>query len=217
MIKEPYPKQRGGFKIMLLSNANYFGTLLESPLIPVFPMCCNTHYEELACVGYHPQQNKLEAVVYVYQGSGYGSGICGQGTSEYVRFYLSFDDGATWEDQGMTSFQAYNVPEGTEGEDKLEYAVTLDPEMPLRFCLQDLLIQVRAILSWNDPPPADQPDWTPVWGNVEEGTIQIEPARVLPLEEFLQHAEVAIAPDADTGEPPTQGAASAGGAQEQSE
>lgn len=36
-IKEAYPKQRAGFKLMLLSNENYFGTLLDSTLTPVFP------------------------------------------------------------------------------------------------------------------------------------------------------------------------------------
>jgi hypothetical protein len=54
-------------------------------------------------------------VVYVYQPSGYGTDVCGAGTPEYVRFHLSLDNGATWQDQGMTSFQAYNIPEGTEG------------------------------------------------------------------------------------------------------
>lgn len=59
-------RERAQFRALFLSNPNYFGKLLESPFTPVVPISGNTHYEELACVGYHPQQERLEAVVYVY-------------------------------------------------------------------------------------------------------------------------------------------------------
>ena len=168
-LKKAYPKERQAFKLLLLSNPNYFGTLAGGPWEPVLAMACNTYYEELACVGYHPQQNKLEAVVYVYQESGYGTDVCGPGTSEFVRFYLSADGGANWDDQGMTSFQAFNIAERDDGQERLEYAVSLPADRPFRFCQQDLLFRVRAILSWNEPPPAGQPDWMPPWGNVAGG------------------------------------------------
>src|SRR6185436_6127655 len=100
---------RSAFRALLLSNPNYFGNLAKSPLKPILPIVGNTFYEELACVGYQPQQERLEAVVYVYQTSGYGTDVCGAGTPEYVRFYLSFDNGLNWQDQGLTSFQAYNI------------------------------------------------------------------------------------------------------------
>src|SRR6185295_16488398 len=102
-VQEPYPRERETFKSLLLSNPNYFGNLKDSPLKAVLPITGNTFYEELGCVGYHPQQERLEAVVYINQPSGYGTDQCGPGTPEYVRFYLSFDGGATWEDQGITS------------------------------------------------------------------------------------------------------------------
>jgi hypothetical protein len=38
------------------------------------------------------------------------------------------------------------------------------------------VILARAILSWNDLPPADTPDFTPVWGNVHDTHIQVDPA-----------------------------------------
>jgi len=166
--QEAFPRERGAFKALLLTNPNYFGNLEESKLQPVLPILKNSFYEELGCVGYHPQQERLEAVVYVKQPSGYGTDICGPGTPEYVRFYLSRDGGATWQDQGMTSFQAYNIPEGTEGNKRLEYAVTLPIDPRRRFCFFDPVARVRAILSWNDPPPANMPNWLPVWGEVEE-------------------------------------------------
>jgi hypothetical protein len=182
------------FKSLLLANPNYFGNLNETPFTPVLPISGNTHYEELACVGYHPQQERLEGVVYIYQPSGYGTDICGAGTPEYVRFYLSFDNGATWQDQGMTSFQAYNVPEGTEGAKRLEYAVSLAVDPKRKFCLFNPLIRMRAILSWNNPPPANQPNWSPIWGNVREADILVEPLRIIFPPDIFEIAKVKIPP-----------------------
>jgi hypothetical protein len=189
-LQQAHVKERATFKALLLANPNYFGNLVESPFKPVLPVSGNTHYEELACVGYQTQQERLEAVVYVYQPSGYGSGVCGPGTPEYVRFYLSFDHGASWQDQGITSFQAYNIPEGTDGNKRLEYAVQLAVDPKRKLCIFDSLIRVRAILSWNNPPPHDQPDWKPVWGNVREVNIQVEPIRFIPPLDLFKAAKL---------------------------
>ena len=178
-IKEAYAKERSNFKTLLLGNPNYFGNLADSTLKSVLAIKGNTFYEELGCLGYQPQQQRLEAVVYVYQPSGYGSDICGSGSTEYVRFYLSFDNGATWKDQGMTSFQAYNIPEVTNGSKRLEYAASLAVNPRRNSCLIDPLIKARAILSWNNPIPANQPNWTPIWGNVREVNVLVEPRRRL--------------------------------------
>lgn len=194
VLQEPHTKQRGAFKTLLLSNPNYFGNLSDSPFTPVLPIAGNTHYEELGCIGYHPQQERLEGVVYVYQPSGYGTDICGPGTPEYVRFYLSFDNGASWEDQGITSFQAHNIPIGTEGGKRLEYAVSLAVDPKRKFCLVNSLILARAILSWNNPPPANQPNWLPVWGNVREATIQVEPLRLIWPWDIFDIAKVKVPP-----------------------
>ena len=195
VMQQAHAAERGNFKALLLSNPNYFGNLEQSPYKPVLPIAGNTHYEELACVGLQPQLRQLEAVVYLYQPGGYGGDICGPGTPEYVRFYLSFDKGATWQDQGMTSFQAFDIPQGTEGSKRLEFAVSLAVDPPRRFCFFDPLVRVRAILSWNDPPPAGQPGWTPVWGNVREATVLIEPRRFVPPFELLQAAKIELPPE----------------------
>lgn len=189
---EAFAKERGAFKSLLLTNPNHFGNLVDSVFKPVISISGNTFYEELGCVGYHPQQRRLEAVVYQNQPGGYGTDECGPGTPEFVRFYLSFDHGASWVDQGMTSFQAYDIPEGTEGAKRLEYAVSLAPHLPLRFCLGDLLIRVRAILSWNNPPPPNQPNWAPIWGNRREATILIEPLRLFPPKDLFDLAKIKL-------------------------
>jgi hypothetical protein len=190
--REEFARERGAFKTLLLANPNYFGNLEVSPFEPVLKIQGSTFYEELGCVGYHPQQEQLAAVVYVKQPGGYGTDICGPGTPEYVRFYLSFDGGATWQDQGMTSFQAYNVPEGTEGARRLEYAATLRVNPFNRFCFFNPLIQVRAILSWNNPPPANSPNWLPVWGERQDATILVEPRRFLPWPELFEVGQIKL-------------------------
>jgi hypothetical protein len=187
-------EQRNAFKALLLTNPNYFGNLADSPFEPVLPIQRSTFYEELGCVGYHPQQAQLEAVVYVKQPWGYGTDICGRGTPEYVRFYTSADGGATWQDQGMTSFQAYNVPEGTDGARRLEYAASLKANLASRFCFFDPLLLMRAILSWSDPPPPNAPNWVPVWGDVQDATILREPRRFLPWHDLLEIGEIKLPP-----------------------
>jgi hypothetical protein len=160
----------------------------------VLSIAGNTHYEELACLGYHPQQKQLEGVVYVYQPTGYGTDVCGSGTTEFVRFYLSYDNGTTWHDQGMTSFQAYNIPEGTAGGKRLEYAVSLAVNPNRKFCVSNPLIKARAILSWNNPPPPNSPDWGPIWGNVREATILVEPRRLIFPPDIFEIAKVKFPP-----------------------
>jgi hypothetical protein len=61
-----------------------------------------------------------------------------------------------------------------------------------KFCKADPLIKVRAILSWNDPIPPNQPDWTPVWGNAREASILVEPLRLIPLPHLFDLANVKI-------------------------
>ncbi len=77
-----YEKERAQFKALLLGNPNYFGNLKESPFKPVLKIEGNRTYEEIGCVGFQPQFNRLEAVVFVKQQSGYGGGLCSDGTQE---------------------------------------------------------------------------------------------------------------------------------------
>lgn len=182
--------ERKQFRPLLLSNPNYFGNLKASPFKPVKTIVSNTTYEELKCVGFNPQLSRLEAVVWVKQPSGYSGGICSLGSPEYVRFYLSFDNGATWLDQGLTSFTAYDIP----GVQPLEYAVTLNISPLRQLCFFENLPLVRAILSWNQPPT--DPNTPPVWGNTLETRIQIDPFWfTIPFPDFLQAVGEKIAPE----------------------
>jgi hypothetical protein len=169
------PKERGQFRALVVSNPNYFGNVVGSPYAPVLGVKGNTTYEEIKCVGFHPQDNRLDAVVFLKQPFGYGGDICSSGTPEYVRFYLSFDQGASWVDQGLTSFTAVNVPAGVTGGKRLEFAVSLPCNPPKKWCAVPNVIRARAILAWNQVPPANAPNYTPMWGNVHDTHIQVDP------------------------------------------
>ncbi|UUZ47433.1 hypothetical protein LP420_29785 [Massilia sp. B-10] len=108
--QEQVPETRSKFRALVLSNPNYFGNVEVSPFPPVLSIKLNTTYEEIGCVGFQPQFNRLDAVIYINQPTYYGGGICGPGTPEYVRFYTSSDNGATWQDAGLTSFTAWDIP-----------------------------------------------------------------------------------------------------------
>jgi len=182
---------RGRFRSLLLANPNYFGNLTDVDIQPQLVVQKDTFYEEIGCIGYEPELKRLEAVVYVRQESGYGGDVCTDGTPEYVRFYLSYDGGATWVDQGMGSFTAYDIP----GRKPLEYDITVHIEPSSAWCFREVLPIARAILSWNNPPPANTPGFTPVWGEVQEATIQVAPRRFFVLDDLLQEISVDLSPD----------------------
>ncbi len=185
---EQLGNMRDRFRALILQNPNYFGNVEASPFKPVFQLQGNTTYEEIGCVGYQPQTERLEAVVYVKEPSGYGGGLCGPGTPEYVRFYASWDNGATWTDIGLSAFIAWDVPEGTQGRRRLEYAVTRRYDFQRRICLFPQIVLVRAILSWNSVPPPNAPNHVPVWGNVHNTRILIEPRRFWLISDVLKAA-----------------------------
>jgi hypothetical protein len=186
----PYARERAEFRALLMANPNYFGNLKVSPFSPVLAIQGDTTYEELGGVGFQEEFDRLEAVVYINQPSGYGGDVCSPGTPEYVRFFMSTDNGVTWSDLGLTSFTAYDIPQGAK---RLEYAVTLAIDPAKKFCFFENLALVRAILSWNVPPPPGDPDFVPVWGQIRDTHIQIEPRFFFPIAEALE--AVAIKPN----------------------
>jgi hypothetical protein len=171
------PKERVEFKKLLALNPNYFGNLIESPFKPVKKMVGNITYEEVSCLGFNPQLNLLEATVQIKLAGGYNGLLCSPGSTEYVRFYIDYGTG--WVDAGLAAFNAHDIPnilDCAKQKDKpLSYVVTaqLDPQQ--KNCKTPVLPKVRAILSWQVMPPAGQPNWPPVWGNVLDQHIQIKP------------------------------------------
>jgi len=179
---------RSHFHALLLANPNYFGNLIDSEFPAVLKISGDTAYESLGCVGYNPQLHQLRATINIKQSGGYSGGLCTGGSEEYVRFYLSYDGGATWQDQGLQAVNVFDVP----GPKPLEYAVSLSISPKEEFCFLQNLPVVRAILSWNSPPPAGSPNWPPVWGDVLDARIQVEGFELILLSSLLEEAKVKL-------------------------
>jgi hypothetical protein len=187
IMKTQIEKERIEFKELLLQNPNYFGTLPAAGVAPQQPMQGNTKYEELRCLGFHPERDQLEAIIEVKLPSGYSGSLCSTGSHEYVRFYVDWDgDGDftdTGEDAGVASLNVHDIPDDKgrcrDRAKPLSYAVRIVLHPRKSVCRNPDLIRVRAILSWNVPPPPETPDYPPVWGNVLEEWIQIQPREYL--------------------------------------
>ncbi len=182
------PQERLRFRELILGNPNYFGTAQDTAQQPVTELSAQTSYEELTCVGLQPGLDQLQAVVQVKRNAGYAGSLCSGGSVEYVRFYLSEDDGATWTDEGLASFAVYD----TAGPRPLAYAVDLTAPISRRLCFFTNEPLVRAILSWNMAPPPGTPGFTPVWGNVVEVSVAPAAGWLIPLKELLADAELTL-------------------------
>ncbi len=189
-----FERERKQFRALLLGNPNYFGNLKNSQLQPVLPLAGNTFYEELGCIGFQPERDQLEAVIFLKRSSGYSGGVCSGGSQEYVRFYLSFDNGATWVDQGAESITVYDVP-STTVENRLEYAVSRRINPSRWRCQKEQLVKMRAILSWEVMPPPNQPNWPPVWGERQDAQIQIGKFAKAPTHQVLQDFQITLPAD----------------------
>ncbi len=168
---------RARYTAFLAENPNYFGNLADSPFEPVEKMTGNKRYEELTCIGLNPRLDLLEATIQVKLPYGYRGDLCRAGSYEYVRFYLSYDEGATWEDAGLVAVNVHDIPDRDDCADRptkpLTFVLT-QPIVPRRdSCKRPVLPLVRGILSWEWIPPANDPGWLPPWGNRLDRHVQI--------------------------------------------
>jgi hypothetical protein len=190
-------KARSDFKKLIIQNPNYFGTVPEIKLKPVLPMQGNTKYEELKCVGFYPDNDQLEAIVDVKLPYGYKGSLCSSGSFEYVRFFVDWNGDGDFEDEGedvgITSVNVHDIPDTKkpclDATKPLSYALTLKIDSKKRKCTLPKLVKVRAILSWDVPPPEGNPNYPPVWGNVVDKWVQIKPADVL-LVDIIELADL---------------------------
>jgi hypothetical protein len=172
--------ERTNFLHMLALNANYFGNIPGSKLKPAMTMIDDNTYESISCLAYNPDTEDMEAVIHINRSNGYGGNLCSGGSIEYVRFYLDFHDGKGLVDQGAVAFNVHDIPAENDCTGNhvfpLSYALTLKKKTPwFSLCTTPELPRMRAILSWNHEPPADSPDWAPVWGDRANVDIQIKP------------------------------------------
>lgn len=191
-------EERRQFKTLIMKNPNYFGTFPEMGLKPVKIMKFNTKYEEIRCIGFYPEQDLLEAVIDVKLHYGYKGDLCSQGSFEYIRFFVDWNGDGDFndpdEDVGIASVNVHDIP-NKKGPcltrtKPISYAVTVKTDSKKKRCTIPNLVKVRAILSWDVPPPAGNPNYNPTWGNVLEKWIQIKPAIIF-LKDIVEIADLA--------------------------
>lgn len=184
---EKVEKERVQFKELMIKNPNYFGTCPEIKIKPVLPMKTNTKYEELRCLGFYPEQDLLEATLDVKLPYGYGGNLCSPGSFEYVRLFVDWNGDGDFtdagDDVGIASVNVHDIPNEKaaclEETKPLSYVLGVKIDSKKRVCTHPNIVKVRAILSWNVPPPPGNPNYPPVWGNVVERMIQIRPAKFI--------------------------------------
>ncbi len=172
--------ERTHFLSMLVKNPNYFGNIPGSKLKPNFPLVKAVIYEELTCVGYNPYTGNMEATFAIKKSAGYSGNLCTNGSFECIKFYLDFHDGAGFIDQGNVSINVHDIAPAKDckGNDifPIIYSATLPKKTnKISFCENPLLPTLRAILSWNNCPPDNSPNWPPVWGSVMDCDVQLKP------------------------------------------
>ena len=164
------PEEAGQrLRALLLANPHYFGNVPPTSFHAVLKIQEDTTYECISCVAYDAQFEQLRATIDIKQAVGYSGVARSNGSEEFVRFYVSYDGGVRWLDQGMRSV---NVSDAIAPR-PFSYDVILQIIQSGQKGVSKPQPRVRAILSWNSPPPAGAPDWTPVWGNVLESDMQI--------------------------------------------
>lgn len=185
-LEGPKIENRRLLRARLLANPNYFGTIADSALEPVFELSGDTTWEELVCLGYNPTLGQLEAVVSIKQPTGYSGDLCTSGSTEYVRFFVDF--GAGLVNVGLTSIQVHDIPDPpADSRHPIEYLVTLpvDASAFEQCCSAPVLPTVRAEVSWN-VIPSTNPAVMPVFGNQLDAVVQLPPSIIKCWEAVLE-------------------------------
>lgn len=176
--------ERTHFQNMLAKNPNYFGNIPGSKLKANYKLTLKTDYEQLTCVGYNPDTENMEATFSIKKSVGFSGNLCSAGSFEYIRFYLDFHDGAGFIDQGIVAVNVHNIPAVNDCKGNsifpIIYTATLKKKThKTSLCTNPVLPTLKVILSWSTEPPADAPNWPPVWGNVMDCDVQLKPSFII--------------------------------------
>jgi hypothetical protein len=200
------PRGRAAFRSLLAANPNYFGSFPDLGFDVVEPKSGDTTFEEIDCVSYSPTRDRIEATILVKLSFGYSGGLCTRGSFEHLRFYVDYGGG--WQDAGPAGISVHDIPveKDCAGQPThpLSYVAGVSYAPHRSWCGRPVLPRVRAILSWELPPPPGQPDWVPIWGSVHECNVQIAPRRFVlaDIAEKLPKELVAELPPQVLAEPP---------------
>ncbi|WP_452221134.1 hypothetical protein [Lacinutrix salivirga] len=176
---------RQEFTPFLAMNTKGLSKLKLKTSLNFFKQQFNTTFEALGCVGYNPTFKQLTATINIKRPSGYSGDLCENGSFEYVRFYMDYQDGAGWEDMGYVGVNVHDIPTQKDcsnaDEKPINYTVRLNINPKKKYCNTPNLPKVRAVLSWNTIPAENDPDLTSgtyVWSDKKDVQVQIEPLKL---------------------------------------
>jgi hypothetical protein len=135
-----------------------------------------TIWEELLCVAFYPDLNRLMAVVDIPRPDGYSGMLRRHGSVEYVRFFIDWGRGEGYEPVSLTHFKVSDAPvDGDRRREPLRKTLSaiFDADRYWGCILDGIQPKVRAVLSWNQVPELD-PEFTPLFGNVVDSVIWVK-------------------------------------------
>ncbi len=134
-------------------------------------LSCVTHWEELLCAAINTKLDRLMAVVSIRQPDGYSSVVNNHHSRDWGR-------GEPYEPVSLIDFEVKDVPWGTQSPLPYPHLVTsrFDADRYWDSVLDGIQPKVRAVLSWNQEPPAEV-GYQPMFGNIIESRIRTESIR----------------------------------------
>ncbi len=159
-------------------------------------------YEELSCVALDYNREWAVANFVMKRGSGYSGGPCTAGSTEYIAFWIDWDDVCEWTYLGTVQQAVHDY--AVVPADGLHYWVGIPARIAehRRNCKAPKIGRLRAVLSWNAAPSTSDPDAVPHWGNRLDTHIEIKPGQhvgELPLIDTLGGVSLTYISTSTTG------------------
>jgi hypothetical protein len=132
----------------------------------------NTDYEQLRGVELDPDTGRLTATLITKQRRGYSGEPDTAGSRENVAFWIDWGSGFQYE--GAASVAVYDFSSRMPAALEHQVSLPVDFRLHLRQCgKEQQTVTVCAVLSWNTPSSAADPNTPVVWGNSLKNRISI--------------------------------------------
>jgi len=132
----------------------------------------DTTYERLIGLGLDSQE-RLVATIRIEQPYGYGSGLCQDGSLEYISFWADWDNTCQWTYLDTLTINVHNITDIPRHGLTYSAVLPLDLRSVCRNCTNPQVAQVRAALAWDAQPP--EPPLNPVRGNWLQTHVLVPP------------------------------------------
>ena len=138
----------------------------------------DTTYEQLDCLGLDENREWLSASFRIKRNSGYSGGLCTHGSTEYVAFWVDWENTCHWTYLDTVQVRVHDIP-GIPA-DGLHYTAVrpVDLSKHRRSCKEPKIARIRAVLSWNSAPSTTDPNAVPYWGNRIDTHVLINPTEI---------------------------------------